>query len=62
VEDINTYYGQKLRLADNSPGCELTAKFEEVPLEEVLEILGLTCDVSIEKTTEGFTLTANPRP
>jgi transmembrane sensor len=57
VEDLNTFYNHTLRLSpDLKTTCGLTAQFDHTPIEEILEVLKLTCDLSIDKTEEGYTL------
>ena len=57
VKDLNTFYNTKIRL---SPGlnidCTLTAHFDNTPIKDVLEVLKLTCNLSIEETREGYNI------
>jgi ferric-dicitrate binding protein FerR (iron transport regulator) len=51
VEDLNTYYKKQIIIKDSSEiGCLLTANFKQTKLQEVIEIIELTCDVNISVT------------
>ena len=50
IKDLNTFYEAKLKLSEaNTTFCSLTAKFNNKPLAEIIEILKLTCDIVIEE-------------
>ncbi len=55
VDDLNTYYAQKITFTGNSD-CQVIGHFEKIPLPDILQILKLTCDLSIEKTSSGYLL------
>lgn len=54
LADLNSFYGNRIQLSpEYHHDCDLTASFNNAPLEDVLEVLTITCGVSITKTAEG---------
>ncbi len=51
IEDLNTYYQKQLSI-EGSPenNCLLTADFNQAKLQDVIEIIELTCDVNVSVT------------
>ena len=48
IEDLNTYYPEQLRVGGSTVNnCLLTVSFSKAKIEEVIEIIELTCDVKI---------------
>ncbi len=48
IEDLNTYYPEQLRVGGSTGNnCLLTVSFSKAKIEEVIEIIELTCDVKI---------------
>jgi ferric-dicitrate binding protein FerR (iron transport regulator) len=48
IADLNTYYPNGITISDNWENhCSLTAHFKQAKLQEVLEIIGLTCDLEL---------------
>ncbi len=48
IEDLNTYYNKSISYSEApSEPCKITAELDKVPIQEILEILELTCDVEI---------------
>jgi len=55
VDDLNKYYKKQIVIADGvDVNCLLTADFNKTNLHEVLEIIKLTCDFSIEEDKDKF--------
>jgi len=53
VRDLNTYYSNQLEIDTTlTYDCSFTAKFEKEKLEDILEILQTTCDVSVKKVND----------
>ena len=56
IRDLNTYYTTEIVLdKPETADCALTAHFNQTALEEVLEIITLTCDKKI-KTIDNQTI------
>lgn len=50
VADLNTYYTGQIRLEnDVVTTCKITAEFDKVSLSEIMEMIELTCDVTINQ-------------
>lgn len=55
VENLNKYYKKQIIIADGvDVNCLLTADFNKTDLHEVLEIIKLTCDFSVEENKDKF--------
>lgn len=54
IQDLNSFYDQEIQLTAKDLDCGFTAKFNNQPLSEVLEILKLICNVSVEETDTGY--------
>ena len=60
VRDLNTYYSNQLELDTTQVyDCSLTAKFENEELEDILEILTTTCDISVQKIDNVYKISAD---
>ena len=50
VKDLNTYYSNCLKIDSTKPyECSITAKFNNLNLEDILQIIKTTCNLSINK-------------
>ncbi len=50
VRDLNTYYSSKIEIDTTQIyDCSLNAEFKNAKLEDILEVLKTTCDISIER-------------
>jgi ferric-dicitrate binding protein FerR (iron transport regulator) len=48
IEDLNTYYQEQLRIEGGTGNdCLLTVSFNKTKLQEVIDIIELTCDIKI---------------
>lgn len=47
VEDLNTYYDNKIKLMHNESDCLFSSTFEQQELQDVVKILGLTCELEV---------------
>lgn len=57
IEALNTYYDNRLSMAPNKVyNCNLTAQFDKAPLNEIVEIIELTCDVSVTMENDKYTI------
>jgi transmembrane sensor len=57
AKDLNTFYNKKITLpSDMELDCGLTAKFDNVPLEDIIEVIKFTCNVSIHETKDGYSI------
>ncbi len=55
VKDLNTYYHNQLEINQmQSYDCNLTAKFDNARLEDIIELLETTCNLSIEKENKVY--------
>lgn len=55
VRDLNTYYDIRIEIDTTKQyACSLTAKFNNTEIEEVIEILQTTCDLTIDKLDNKF--------
>ncbi len=53
IENLNQYYDKKIVIeGDRTSDCLLSARFRQLPLSEILEVIQLTCDVTIEQDGE----------
>lgn len=57
IEALNTFYSTKFKIESGADIiCSLTTKFDRKPVEEIIEILKLTCDVEIIKENNIYKL------
>ena len=56
VEELNRYYNNKIELQIESDSLELTAQFDKNSLDEVIEIIVLTCGIEANKNNEKIVL------
>ena len=49
VKDLNTFYNDKILINGEIKDCNFTAEFDNLKIEEVIEILELTCNIKIKK-------------
>jgi ferric-dicitrate binding protein FerR (iron transport regulator) len=57
VEDLNTYYEKQIIIGGEATiDCKLTATFEDTALEEIIEILRLTCDVKVLNGPDNYVI------
>ena len=54
VEDLNSYYKQQIVLLNPKPEQQFTARFNNAKLEDILEILSLTCNLTIEENNQTY--------
>lgn len=48
LDDLNTYYSKRLSIKNvEQTNCSLTANFKQAKIEDVIEIIELTCDVKV---------------
>lgn len=58
VKDLNSWYDNKIVLkSTNSTNCRLTANFKKAKIEDVIEIIRLTCDVKVSKDEDQYIIT-----
>jgi ferric-dicitrate binding protein FerR (iron transport regulator) len=58
INDLNTFYDNQIQLSpDVDTDCGLTSTFNNVPLPDIIEVLKLTCNLSIQKTKDGYLIT-----
>ena len=57
VKDLNSYYDKKVVIDKNKPvECNLTAKFEEISLQDIIDIIKLTCNCGVREETGRYVL------
>jgi ferric-dicitrate binding protein FerR (iron transport regulator) len=57
IEDLNTYYKTKIAIENNQVfECSLTANFEKEKLENIIEVIKLTCNVNVIKESNKYIL------
>lgn len=56
INDLNTYYDNKLVLNIADSDCLFTAKFEKRELKEILQIIELTCNIKIRSNQNTYEL------
>jgi ferric-dicitrate binding protein FerR (iron transport regulator) len=57
IEDLNTYYKTKIVIENNQVfECSLTANFENEKLENIIEVIKLTCNVNVIKESNKYIL------
>lgn len=57
VADLNTYYRPGLLLAEGFDNkCKFTATFSKVPIDEIVEVLKLSCKLDVKRENERFIL------
>lgn len=55
VAQLNTYYQDSLIIDSGKPfDCNLSAKFDQAPLDDIVEIIEATCGASIKKRGNGY--------
>jgi ferric-dicitrate binding protein FerR (iron transport regulator) len=54
VHDLNRFYKHQIVLIDPKPEQQFTARFNNAKLDDVLEILSLTCNLSIEENNQTY--------
>lgn len=55
VQDLEEYFGVKIKIANTDlNGCRFTSSFEDPSIEDVLEILTITLDISFKKVDAGY--------
>ena len=48
IIELNQYYNNQIEIKGKAKSTKLTASFENLPLEEVIEIIVITCSVKSE--------------
>ena len=56
VSRLNSYYDNKIQLNSPHPECQLSATFNKNSLEEILEIITLTCPLKLTENNGFYTL------
>ncbi len=56
VQELNTYYNNQLKLSNPNTSCNLTASFAKDDLQNVLEVIQLSCDLKATKKNEKYEL------
>lgn len=56
VQEINTYYGNKIILSVQANDCPLTCSLNQHKLEDVVRIIELSCNLSIEQKNGSYVL------
>ncbi len=57
VKDLNTYYKKQIILEEGaSIDCRLTANFNKAKLQEILDIMELTCDFTVISNAKYYTI------
>lgn len=60
IQDMEEYFGESISISNAEIlSCNFTSTFDEPSLEEVLEILSLTLDLSYQKEGEIYIITGN---
>jgi len=49
IKDLNTYYEQKISIQNENYKCKFSAEFDNLKIEEVVEIIELSCGIKIIK-------------
>jgi transmembrane sensor len=50
IKDLNTFYNNKFQVSKSfNSACQLTADFDNQAIEDVVEVLTLSCEVSVKK-------------
>lgn len=59
IEDLNTYYTKTIIIDREKPvECNLTAQFNQTSLQDILNIIKLTCKCEIKETANGYSIYA----
>ncbi len=59
IEDLNTYYTKTIIIDRKKPvECNLTAQFNQTSLQDILNIIKLTCKCEIKETAVGYSIYA----
>jgi len=63
IEDLNTYYTKTITINQDKPvKCSLTAQFNQTSLQDIMNIIKLTCKCEIKETATGYSVYAkNPK-
>ena len=56
VASLNTYYNDEISLSNKMSDCLLSANFNDSKLADVIEIIKLTCDLSINQKANSYEL------
>lgn len=48
IKDLNTYYNNKIILDSSNIDCKITANFDKKSIDEIVQILELTCDIKLQ--------------
>lgn len=56
VTSLNTYYKDEISLTSKDTDCILTANFNKTDLADIIEIIKLTCDLSINQKATSYEL------
>lgn len=56
VNELNTFYENRIELVNQERDCELTASFDQATIEEILEIITLTCKLNTTKKNGTYKL------
>jgi transmembrane sensor len=57
INDLNDYFNINIQLASSAlASCKLTSKFSDPTIDEVLEVLKFTLNITIQNTEKGITL------
>ncbi len=60
IQDLRDFYKEEIQLMNSEEiACALTATFDNSSLEEILEILDLTCQLKIKKLSHGYEISPN---
>jgi len=54
VKDLNSYYKSQINLNNDEMECLLTATFIKANLEDIVDVLKLTCDIEIIKNDNNY--------
>jgi ferric-dicitrate binding protein FerR (iron transport regulator) len=57
LKDMEEYFGEEVSVTDEAIlSCKFTSTFSEPEIGEVLEVVSLTLDLSVEETGEAYIL------
>jgi ferric-dicitrate binding protein FerR (iron transport regulator) len=54
VSDLNSFYKTKFVINDETKRCKFTSEFNNLKIEEIAEILQLSCNVTIKKKQDTY--------
>jgi len=56
VSDLNSFYETKIIIKEETKDCKFTSEFDNLKIEEIVEILQLSCNIKITKNRNVYTI------